>query len=362
MNVTEQPLSESVTPTNYGGDLNPILDILFGLICCFCFLSGTVGNFAAFCFFKFSKSNVPHSIYKIITTTDFYISLCIFPVGMCYFMDRSPGILFGTRITCYFWGYTWTIAGRLSVFLVVVLSSTRTCLVLKPFFPVRIFVVIGSIVGYFLFILIQMVLIQVLMNGEVKYMPSFAECAFLAPKETDGVVKNYKILYFIGYTAPFILPMFVVIFSCGLTIYAIAIKPKQNDSHTQVQAASSARVTWTILIFTLVYSCFNIPLVFDRILLLLRDLFEMENLNHYHSFPNVNYYLNFTYCISVAVNSALNPWLYLWRMANFRRFLSQQMHWMFPLYFQNTVGCSPGSYRAGSKRGSNFFETTSFIS
>ena len=265
-------------------------------------------------------------------------------------------MLFGTTATCYIWGYTWTIVGRMSVFLVVVLSTTRTCLVLKPFHAIKIKVVMGFIVGYFLFMLVQMVMIQWFTKARVVYKRPFAECAFLTSKD-----KNYKALYFIGYTVPFIVPMFIVILSCGLTIYAIAIKPKKNDSHTNVQAASSARVTVTILIFTLVYSLFNIPLVFDRILLALRDLFQVKCLENFHGFENVDYYLNFTYSISVAINSALNPWLYLWRMANFRRFLCDLMHRVVPVRCQNAVGCSPGTYHAAGKRTSTIFETTSFI-
>lgn len=343
---------------DFHATLNSDLDTLFGVICCICFLSGTFGNVAAFFFFKFSKNNVPHSIYKIITATDFYICMCILPVGICYLMDRSPGILFGTTVPCYIWGYTWSIVGRFSVFLVVVLSTTRTCLVLKPFYTVRIKVVIGFIVGYFLILLIQMLLIQWFTKAKVVYKRPFAECVFFTDSSKD---LKHKALYFIGYTVPFIVPMFFVILSCGLTIWAIAIKPRRNDSHTKVQAASSARVTMTIVIFTLVYSLFNIPLVFDRLLLAIRDLFEVKGFEKFHNFTNVEYYLNFTYSISVAINSALNPWLYLWRMANFRRFLCDLVHRLLPARCQNAVGCSPGSYRTAGKRGSTLFETTSFI-
>ena len=358
MSTTSYTPSATTDIQDFKETLNPNLDILFGTICCICFISGTFGNFAAFFFFKYSKNNVPHSIYKIITATDFYISLCILPIGICYLTQRSPGVLFGTTVTCYIWGYTWSIVGRLSVFLVVVLNTTRTCLVLKPFHTIKIKVVVGFIIGYFLIMLVQMLLIQWFTRAKVIYKKSFAECVFFTSKK-----QQYKGLYFIGYTMPYIVPMFVIILSCGLTIYAIAVKPKRNDSHTQVQAASSARVTMTILIFTLVYSLFNIPLVFDRIILALRDLFDIKWFENLHNFENVDYYLNFTYSVSVAINSALNPWLYLWRMANFRRFLWDTVvrNGMLPARCQNAVDCSPGSYRAAGKGNNTLFETTSFI-
>ena len=353
--TTSYTLPTTESPSFYE-TLNSELDTLFGIICCICFVTGTCGNLAAFCFFRFSKNNVPHSIYKIITATDLYISLCILPVGICYFMDRSPGALFGSTVPCYIWGYSWTIIGRLSVFLVLVLSTTRTCLVLRPFHLVKIKVVIGFILGYFLFSLIQMLLFQWFTKAKVVYKRYYAECVFWTSDSED-----FKALYFIGYTVPFVVPMFVIILSCGLTIYAIAIKTRKNDSHTKVQAASSARVTVTILIFTLVYSLFNIPLVFDRIFMVLRDLFQIEDLKNLHNFEHVDYYLNFTYSISVAINSALNPLLYLWRMENFRRFLYDMVHGVVPVRCRNAVGCKPNSYRAAGKRASVQFETTTFI-
>ena len=101
--TTSYTLPTTESPSFYE-TLNSELDTLFGIICCICFVTGTCGNLAAFCFFRFSKNNVPHSIYKIITATDLYISLCILPVGICYFMDRSPGALFGSTVPCYIWG------------------------------------------------------------------------------------------------------------------------------------------------------------------------------------------------------------------------------------------------------------------
>ena len=313
MSVSTIPSTFSAPSTGFLNVTNQKLDILFGVICCFAFTIGTIGNCAAFFFFKYSKSNVPHSVYKIITLADFSISICILPVGVCFLTDRSPGLFFGNTVLCHAWGYTWNMAGRLSIFLVVVLSTTRTCLVLWPFYVVRLRVLIIAITVYFVFLFVQLLLIELRLHGTVEFKAGYAECVFYTSQEI-----TYPALYFIGYTLPFIIPMFVVFASCGCTTYAIFIKPRQSDSHTAAQAASHLKVTVTILIFTLVYSIFNIPLVFDRILLAFRDLYDFKDP---YTFQYVDYYLNFTYSTSVAINSALNPLLYLWRMANFRKFL-----------------------------------------
>ena len=172
---------------------------------------------------------------------------------------------------------------------------------------------VGSILAYFLFVLLQLVLIQTKLKASVIFIESYAECVFYASED-----RRYPFLYFVGYTVPFIVPMFVVFVSTVCTIYVIAIKPKYNDSHTQALATSSSRVTSTILLFTLAYAVFNIPVVIDRVLVAMGTLYPtFESYN----FPHVDYYLNFTYSISVACNSACNPWLYAWRMRNFREHL-----------------------------------------
>lgn len=309
--------TSTLSPTSAHEVTSRNLDILFGLMCCLAFLIGSLGNSAAFSFFKYSKSNVPHSVYKIITMVDFFISVCVLPVGVCYLTNRSPGLLFGNSPLCHIWGYFWNMAGRMSIFLVVVLSTTRTCLVLWPFYVVRLRALIVAIAVYFVFLFLQLLLIQMRLHGSVEYKATYAECVFYTA--TDFM---HPALYFIGYTLPFIIPMLVVFASCGCTVYAIFVRPRQSDSHTVAQAKSHLRVTVTVLIFTLVYSIFNIPLVFDRTLLAFRDLYDFKDP---YQFAYVDYYLNFTYSISVAINSALNPLLYLWRMANFRKFLCRSL-------------------------------------
>ena len=302
---------------------NPPLDIFFGVACITCFVFGTLGNLAAFTFFKFSTENVPHTIYKIITLADMYICACVLPVGACYLMERSPGIVFGNGVMCHIWGYIWNICGRMSIFLVVVLSTTRTLTILRPFYLLKIKAVVAAILVYILLLLTQLLVMDFFQGAHIKFDEHYADCGFYAnPKNTN------QVLYFIGYIIPFIVPMFIVIISCAFTIYAIAIKPRQNDSHTKAQATSSARATMTILIFTLTYSIFNIPLVFDRMIMAIQ-FYSEYNINLY-KFPYSEHYLNFTYSISIAINSALNPWLYLWRMHNFRRFLLDAVKGLVP--------------------------------
>eukprot|EP00116_Pleurobrachia_bachei_P005789 sb/3466051/ len=305
--VTSLPVSTELI-LNYG------LDFTFGTACLLCFVCGGIGNTAAFFYFKMSRNNVAHTIYKVITLTDVVVSVCVVPVAWCYFSERSPGLLFGIPALCTIWGYTWNIVGRLSIFLVVVLSTTRTILVMKPFYSIKTSWVLLSIALYTLFLLVQLLLNDWLLDASVQYKRLYGECVFYT-----ALKPRYPIIHFIGYTVPFIIPMFVVLVSCVCTVYAIALKPKSNDAHNVILQTSSSRVTKTILIFTAVYCIFNVPLVFDRLFVAVQNLFKGHK--DLYEFKFREYYLNFTFSLSVAINSALNPWLYLWRMVNFRSFL-----------------------------------------
>ena len=101
-------------------------------------------------------------------------------------------------------------------------------------------------------------------------------------------------------------------------------------SNMECSSASSRRLvdsrrkaSITILIFSLVYGFFNLPLVMlfvvqaieSRSGQLFKDAifhFDMRDPEYYY------YTFNYIYTLSTALNSAINPILYLWRMPDCR--------------------------------------------
>ena len=109
------------------------VNYFYGSICCLCFLIGTLGNIASFSYFKSKKSDISSLIYMLITANDIVVSITLLPVGMSFLSKGKPGLIFGNKYGCATWYYTWKIAIKLSVFLVLCLSVTRTFSLLRPF-------------------------------------------------------------------------------------------------------------------------------------------------------------------------------------------------------------------------------------
>ena len=86
-------------------DFNHAADVPYGTICCLCFLLGTVGNIVSFLCFKAKKRDISSVIYMLITANDIVVSVVVVPVGISFLSERSPGIIFGTSLSCKAWPY-----------------------------------------------------------------------------------------------------------------------------------------------------------------------------------------------------------------------------------------------------------------
>ena len=108
------------------GDFNQAADVTYGLICVSCCFFGVLGNICSFLFFKAKKRDISTVIYMLITGCDTVISILVFPVGISFFSQRNPGLIFRNEYSCTVWVYAWHSAIVLSYFLVICLSITRT--------------------------------------------------------------------------------------------------------------------------------------------------------------------------------------------------------------------------------------------
>ena len=322
--------ASSSTTTIFIPTFNSSLDILYGVLFLVCFLAGLLGNFSCFFFFRSRKRDVSNWIYQLITVNDIVICVSVLPVGLAYLNHRSPGLLFVTKWTCVSWTYIWNSNCRLSVFLVVVLCSSRTWSLLRPFYPQKTGLVLGVVLVYFIFTLLQLVGIHLQPGFTLGYDADFGTCSVVVDYDlfnTSDDTNMVWILLEIGMIVTFCLPLVVVTISSTISTYLLN---RQMISNMECSSASSRRLvdsrrkaSITILIFSLVYGFFNLPLVIlfvvqaieSRSGQLFKDAifhFDMRDPEYYY------YTFNYIYTLSTALNSAINPILYLWRMPDCR--------------------------------------------
>ena len=314
---------DDVKTTTISPTFNSTLDISHGVLYLICFLVGTLGNIASFIFFRIRKRDTSNWIYQLITINDTVICLCVLPIGLSYLSARSPGMTFGTDWSCILWSYTWLSNRRLSVFLVVVLCSSRTWSLLRPFSPQRTRVVLAVVLVYFLLTMAQLVGMN-LDSFHVEYDRVTVTCSMISkPGSLETQDEWISIALEVAMIVTFCLPLFVVIISCTISTYLLG--GNKNDG-MECSSPSSKRLidsrhkaSVTIIIFSVVYGFFNIPLV----------LFLMIGTVEYYTGrpvqdtvlyfdtkgPEYHFYFgNYMFTMSTVLNSVLNPLLYLWRM------------------------------------------------
>ena len=294
---------------------NHAADVTYGSICCLCFLLGAVGNIVSFLYFKAKKRDMSSAIYMLITANDIVVSVLVAPVGISFLSERSPGIVFGTSLSCKAWAYLWQIAVQQSIFLVLCLSITRTLSLIRPFQQQKIRYLLIAIVSYFLLILAINIVVHVQDGGWIVFLPFMSRCLFLLiPDETVTVILLDTILNLVN-----IAPAFVVVTSCIIT--AVLLTRRNNVAGQQELQQSRNRATVTILLFALVYGVCNVPLAVYSILA--SYAYHTDNGEWYINLMLIDkqfYFFNAITTVSLAVNSAANPILYFWRMARLREF------------------------------------------
>ena len=258
------------------------LDVLYGSVCCICFVLGLVGNIVSFIYFRSKKKDVPNTVYRIITINDSVLCMAILPVGICFLTDRNPGIFFGTDILCNAWVYIWNTNCRLSIFLVIVLSSARTYALLRPFASQKLTPVVCIIAIYFVLQVLQFIGFQLVTSTITTFDEQRAACSITFTIDT---ISNGVAMYLqVAAIFTFIVPIFVVGISCILSIRAILSTVVRGcDSASQAGIRHSRnRATVTILLFASVYAVFNIPLVISMILTIIDA--HYDNIYNFYSF------------------------------------------------------------------------------
>ena len=320
--MNDTTYSPTSTPT-YAESYNLNLDRLYGIVYCFCFGLGFFGNILSFSYFLTRRSDLPNTLYRIITIVDVVTGVGSLAMAVTFLTERTPGLIFGTPVLCTAWSYLWHVTSRLSIFLVVVLSCSRTYYLLRPFGKQRLGPSLGVIAVYALLQIAQTVWFQVQEGTNVRYVQPMARCVLLfGHHDNEGTMLYLDIVR----TITFILPIFVVFVSCAIstrvTLRRISRSIRYGSGRGELRKSRN-RATVTIMLFAGVWALLNVPLVVSEILHTID--YHCDYRFDFHSFDYngvyLLYYDNFVSVLSVSVNAALNPLLYLWRMPSCRVFM-----------------------------------------
>ena len=299
----------------------PSVDHFLGALCLTCLLVGTPSNLTALIYFSKKRArDTPTLLYVTITLTDTVTCVLITPVAITMFSGRSPG-MFGSFTACNIWGLFWEIQPYYSVFLVFMLTVLRTVSLVKPLIVIKTRRVLAVLIGYFAFLVIRFIVGLAANLGRYRYE---AKDGYPYNHFTNPWFAQWDIIAGVVLLAFPIIPVAV---SCVMSVYIVRSSAsgcqEEVSSRTRGKKRNSKhRATTTILLLTIIYIVFNIPVFINYIRLAVivfssnhKDFLNPDGNNRFvHAYAWL-----FTYIISVALNALVNPIVYLFRMPRFRQ-------------------------------------------
>ena len=262
------------------------------------------GNVIALVHFQSHRKCLSTILYILIIVVDIFSCATCLPVAISYLNERQP-MWFGNSIFCHTWGILWAIIPFMSVFLVAVLSITRSISLISPLSQISTFKVMFVVVVYITYLVLWSTIPIIFKYGTFVYSSSDTYCwESTAPGW-------YSYLEMFNGAALLAFPVIPVLISCVISTYCVLSSLRVSSLCSAVRTIK-IDATITIILITATYILLNLP-IFIIWVLYIHDKFTVRQ--------NVFlYYYSWCVCyiICVTVNATLNPFIYLARMEKFR--------------------------------------------
>ena len=283
----------------------PELDIFYAVIYFTTFFLGALLNVAAFWYFLKEPRNIAVILYRFISFNDILICLWVLPLALTSATHKKP-VLFTLDAVCTTWPYVWSIIVKVSVFLVSVLSVTRMLRILNPFLLIPNKVVFV--------ILIAGVLFHIAMSG---FMQFTARTIYDPLRGWCRVVPRFFKIGLAFFNISMMVPVLLLAITSLVSVivlYRHVTKSAASGGSTRELAIQSSI---TIQIFTFLYLICNIPMAVQTVIAMTnREKIRRPTIGQAYAYEA-------SFVVSVAVNSLLNPIIYVVRMNSFKKFFTE---------------------------------------
>ena len=245
------------------------------------------------------------------------------PMCLSYQQGRAP-VLFGDVGVCQVWGILWSVTGRLSVFLVAILSVTRCLHLTRPFVVIKTGMVMGIVTGYAVLQLFIATLpyfyLSIYEYDHISVTCLWAVARDISPAHNRS---GFLALYICCVIIPTVIPVIPTIISCLSSVLALRRAGRSQSllgAGRRGGLGAQRKNDWatnTIILTCLVYLACNVPFA----LYLFLEVLSITS--HIHIIPvstTTIYVRLFLGIFSVSVNAALNPVIYYYRFRAFKRY------------------------------------------
>ena len=315
----------------------PAVDHMLGAVCTLCLLIGCPANIVSFLYFlkRESRGSLNRfymaKLYRLISITDTLLCFLILPVILVSFSKhREPGI-FASDVFCAAWGLLWNILPVLSVFLVAILSFSRTSLIVYPLkvlnFKTPLIFLTTSV-----FILATEKLVAAFSNYGTSYSYWKRHMVCYLQNVNDNIhyeADSYDFIQAIIILVVQALPIIPILASFSICVYKLqmARKKEMRMSMVKKKISKHRKAKVTVIIVTAVYILCNIPVLFSHFFFF--SLFLQSLDQNGPGIPKeldrieFSYVWVVAYAVLVVVNAACNPFVYFITMKEFKNYVSQ---------------------------------------
>ena len=307
--------------TTSSSQISEAADMSIGILYLAMFIFGTTGNILGFVWL-WSVSPKKHNvlffrnIYRMVNVVDCMICLSLVPEIESFLRSRSS-ILFEEPVFCKFWALKWELLPPTSVFMVAVLSISRMISVVRPLCQLNFMALKISMAVHFLVICIAMIAPLAIGLSDTSFLKTDVACS-LEPVQNSFIPGNALI-----FIVELGLPIVPVIVSAVITTIYLG-RARKRSARASASVKLHDKATKTVILVTLVYMVCNLPCFVNFVYYLYmfgEGRPEISFRDRYKTTFFRWYVWNLTYIFAVALNSSLNPLVYLVRMKQFRDFI-----------------------------------------
>ena len=299
--------------------LNGPADITLASLTSLFAVLGLLGNFLALLYFwPKRKKAIPPFLYTMISGIDILKSPLSLPVLATLFNSRAPG-LFNNSFLCATWPFLFYFLVRMSMFVTMLVSVTRTIVLVTPFHELSRRAVGMSIVIYAALLVVVDVVFVSLGWLTTSYRNYEGFCEIFPPEHAN----RYASYSYSGVLQiELILPVILVIFSFVMGTISLMMKKTTMPNEDEKKLK---RVSITIAIFTGVFLLCNSPGFFLQMLYLVYQFYN-GGVGPLHSNAFLQWYGHLlTHFFLILLNAVLNPCIYVLRMPRYRRWTKKMI-------------------------------------
>lgn len=212
-------------------------------------------------------------LYIWICSTDLIICTLTFPSALSDY-NSGAAVWFNNKHFCNIWAFVWFVSSKMSIFMIAVLSIARAVAVLFPLRVKlrRIHIAIPLSV-YLLILLVQYTLPFVCgARAGYSYFTEHNMCNYhWADVFEYGSWQYWALRYWTTVVYHFV-PLLAILLSFGLTVN----KLRKKNIRSTAGEGKKREATMTIVILTIIYIVFNVPLAVCGIIIavIFGDQFE----------------------------------------------------------------------------------------